>query len=110
VKKRTIHGEIYLLKKDGHVGLHKIVEGKWWLGLWVLPFQLYEDPLLGETRASPVLGQIRATVTKHVLLLDVVVPWEGHLSWREPERWVPLQEAHKVAMPSPFRRVLKQFT
>ncbi|MFN7172399.1 MAG: A/G-specific adenine glycosylase [Fimbriimonadaceae bacterium] len=108
-KRRTIHGEIYLLKRDDTVGLHKIEDGKWWRGLWVLPFHLHEELASGEALASPVLGQVRATVTKHLLLLDVIVPEEDHFSWGEPERWVPLSEVHTVAMPAPFRKVLKQF-
>jgi A/G-specific adenine glycosylase len=108
-EKRTVHGEIYLLKRNDTVGVRKIESGNWWRGLWVLPFQLHEEPPSGEELATPALGQVRATVTKHLLLFNVIVPEEDHFSWREPERWVPLPEAHNFAMPAPFRKVLKQF-
>ncbi|MER3495829.1 MAG: hypothetical protein C4320_02845 [Armatimonadota bacterium] len=88
---------VVTVDEDGRVGLERVGEGEWWAGMWRVP-TFSEPPASGEE-----MGSVRATVTRYRIEISVIRANDpgAELTWFAPG------ELAELAIPAPYRRVLK---
>ncbi len=93
-------------------GIRRIVEGRWWRGMWEFPradsTHLDQLPLVVGECEREFAGEIRHTVTHHRISLKVYL---ARLSQEVPTlTWRTLEELSETALPSPQRKAFQLAT
>ncbi len=78
--------------------------GKRRTGLWKLPAL----PASHEDKPPPVLLKTQYGITRYKVTLWVHAPHDPRVQWPETHRLIAFEELEAMAMPAPYRRVLRE--